>query len=378
MKIGILTLPLHTNYGGILQAYALQTVLERMGHEVVVIDKDRNIHRSVFRQIPTWGKYFLNKFLLRKQVRLYKPERENRERKEREQYTRAFIDKNIHTYLVKRLKKDVPKDFDAIIVGSDQIWRHWYFTMLYNSPIEDAYLKFAERMPLKRIAYAASFGTEDWEYSEVETKECSRLLSMFNAVSVRERSGISLCCEKLGRKGVKQVLDPTMLLTKNDYIHLVSNSITKQCGGNLMCYILDCTDAKIALVQRIAEERRLIPFFTNSHIDDPKAPQQDRIQPPVEQWLRGFVDSKFVITDSFHACVFSILLQKPFIVFGNKKRGMDRFTTLLDSFGLRQNLLLKSSDYRDNYDYSIGGNSLKTLNELKEESISFLKKSLSL
>ena len=64
MRIAILTLPLHTNYGGILQAYALQTVLQRMGHEVTLLDKDRDIRKSLFRQTLSYGKYLLKRYLL--------------------------------------------------------------------------------------------------------------------------------------------------------------------------------------------------------------------------------------------------------------------------------------------------------------------------
>ena len=81
-----------------------------------------------------------------------------------------------------------PNDFDAFIVGSDQVWRRLYMPDIYRE-----YLSFAEGWNVRRISYAASFGTEEWEYSPLETTECRRLLQKFDAVSVREASGVSLC-----------------------------------------------------------------------------------------------------------------------------------------------------------------------------------------
>lgn len=167
MKIGILTLPLHTNYGGILQAYALQTVLERMGHEVVVLNRDRKIYFPKHKQLVLYAKYLIKKYCLGRKLSPYKSaNRKNSEREEREQYTSAFIKKNINTYEIRSLGIDSPKNLDVFVVGSDQVWRHIYFTNIWGSAIENAFLKFCEKETVKRIAYAASFGTEEWEYTE--------------------------------------------------------------------------------------------------------------------------------------------------------------------------------------------------------------------
>ena len=75
------------------------------------------------------------------------------------------------------------------------------------------------------------------------------------------------------------------------------------------------------------------------------APLAERVQPPVEQWLRGFYDAEFVVTDSFHACVFSILFHKPFIVVGNARRGMSRFKSLLSIFALGDRLVMDVTQF---------------------------------
>lgn len=332
MRIAILTLPLNTNYGGILQAYALQTVLQRMGHEVVVADLDQTLRRGAWVQTKEYAKYGVKRFLLHKGAFFMSDRQRNLEREEREQYTRDFIRRHIHTYMVRRLERDFPLDVDAIVVGSDQVWRKPYFCDMYGCGIENAFLAFTEGRDMKRIAYAASFGTDDWEYDEEDTARCRRALARFDAVGVRESSAVDLCARQLGRTDACHVLDPTMLLTKDDYVGLLKGEGLEVIGerGNMMCYILDNSSDKQQLVERIARERGLKPFYANSKTEDFRASRQERIQPPVEQWLRGFMDAEFVVTDSFHACVFAIIFGKPFHVVGNQERGMARIASLLD------------------------------------------------
>ena len=333
MRIAILTLPLHTNYGGILQAFALQTVLERMGHEVVVVDLDQTLRRGAWVQTKEWAKYAVKRYLLRREAFFMSDRQRNLEREEREQHTRAFVRRHIHTCMVRNLTRDFPLDVDAIVVGSDQVWRKPYFCDMYGCGIENAFLAFTEGRDMKRIAYAASFGTDDWEYDEEETARCRRALARFDAVGVREASAVDLCARQLGRNDACHVLDPTMLLTKEDYVGLIKGERLEVIGerderGNMMCYILDNSSDKQQLVERLARERGLTPFYANSKTEDFKASRQERIQPPVEQWLRGFMDAELVVTDSFHACVFAIIFGKPYIAVGNKERGMARFASL--------------------------------------------------
>ena len=113
-----------------------------------------------------------------------------------------------------------------------------------------------------------------------------------------------------------------------------------------MCYILDETQEKTDLINKIAKERDLQPFRVNSKVENISAPLKERIQPPIEQWLRGFYDAELVITDSFHACVFSILFQKPFIMMGNINRGLSRFSSLICMLGLEDKLIMDNHMYK--------------------------------
>lgn len=333
MKIAILTLPLHTNYGGILQAYALQTILERMGHEVCLIERRARPTRLPLWKMPySYGKRII-KNLTGHPYPIFYEQKKDREAPIVAQNTNKFIQKYIKRLVVNEFTDIHPEDFDVIIVGSDQIWRSKYFPK-----IETAYLNFTKDWNIKRIAYAASFGTDEWEYSTKQTQNCRHLISQFIAVSVREESGIDLCHKYLGTNA-KQVLDPTLLLKTEDYISLFKSINVPKSSGNLLGYILDDTPEKISFISHIAKLQGLIPFRVNSKVENKIAPLSERIQPPLEKWLRGFYDAEFVITDSFHACVFSILFHKPFLVIGNKERGMSRFQSLLSMFGLEDRLV---------------------------------------
>ena len=372
MRIGILTLPLRTNYGGILQAYALQTVLERMGHDVCLIEKKRQPLRLPLWKAPlSYGKRII-KNLTGHPYPICFEQKINREEPLVRQNTDKFVNKYIKRRFVDDFSEIGKDDFDAIVVGSDQVWRPKYFI----DGIENAYLTFAKEWNIRRIAYAASFGTDKWEYSSEQTTSCRRLLKNFDAVSVRESSAVTLCREHLG-VDVKRVLDPTMLLSTNDYMKLFDANGTPKSNGNLLCYIIDKTPEKMSFVNKIAQERGLIPFRVNSKVENLIAPLQERIQPPVEQWLRGFYDADFVVTDSFHACVFSILFNKPFFVLGNEKRGLSRFSSLLGMFGM-ENLLVTNKDLNEKQNDIDWARVMSLLAEEKKKAINFLNENLQL
>lgn len=373
MRIGVLTLQLHNNFGGILQAYALQKVLKDFGHNVVLIDKSRYVSLGPwYKKYPIYIKRSINKFIFGKNIIVRADIEQNRFLKTIAKYTEPFIEKYIRRVYTKDFSNIRGKDFDALIVGSDQIWRPKYFF----SKIENAYLDFAREWKIKRIAYAASFGTEEWEYTEEQTNNCAALLKNFNAVSVRESSAVQLCSDNFGVKA-EHVLDPTMLLLKEDYIKLFKDYNATQSDGNLFCYILDEGEEKKSIIDCVAKEKGLKPFYVNSRYEDLDAPLEERIQQPVEKWLRAFYDAEFVITDSFHACVFSIIFNKPFIVYGNKERGLARFNSLLSIFKLEERIVSTEKEALKALSTPVDWNKVNLIHEQwKEKSISFLKDNL--
>lgn len=378
MRIGILTLPLHINYGGIIQAYALQTVLERMGHEVVVYQRDQlEDYRLPFWKYPlSFTKRLFVKLFINKKQEIFVEKKRKIEFPIIRQHTNRFINEHIHVSLIRRLNDIDLSKIDCIIVGSDQIWRPYHVHNLFKSDITDVFLNFAEGWNGKRVAYAVSFGVEEWEYSPKQSKECRRLVKLFDAVSVREKSAIKLCSDYLGIEAA-HVLDPTLLLYAKDYLKLIKIPKEKESKDILFYYILDETIEKKHLVERVAKDRGLNPFST--YTDTKKTINQsveERIIPSLEDWLLGFYTASFVVTDSFHGCVFSIIFGKPFIAIGNIERGYARFLSLLSHFHLENNLLLKPEDYKKECNYRIADNVFEILERSIKGSKAFLIKSL--
>lgn len=340
MKIGILTQPLHANYGGLLQAFALQKYLRDMGHEVLTVDYARK--PRAWLAPYRLARRCVAKFILRRKVALSpKPIQQGVGKN-----TQRFVEENIRT--TKKIwsparKRDFAEyDFDAFVVGSDQTWRP-----AYSPYMPTFFLDFlGEDKKTRRIAYASSFGKDEWEFSPEMTKICATLAKKFHAISVREDSGVSLCENYLG-VSAEHVIDPTMLLSKGDYCEIVERDeirrlLPPQKAKTLFFYDL----------ARTSENRSLADFVASGLGLDVFALMPSResivggygVYPSVGEWLRGFRDAEFVVTDSFHGCVFSIIFNKPFIALGNKSGGMSRFHSLLKMFGLGDRLVLFDGD----------------------------------
>ncbi len=337
MKILILTQPLGHNYGGLLQAYALQKYLEQSGHDVETLD--RRITLNPLENIKALNPDRVKALLQKIKAKILK------EKIPPSKYAPliAFQDNNLKMSPCIRSDKALcdyvtRKQFDAVVVGSDQVWRPRYSPQLSNF-----FLDFLDqtKSPAKRISYAASFGTDAWEFSPKETAQCGALLKKFDSVSVREESGIALCETHFGVKA-RHVVDPTFLIDPEMYRKLI---LSGGKGGKkerqLTSYILDSSAEKKALVTRIAGTLGLAPCFMEPHKEE-KA--EEAPLPKIEEWLEAFSDADFVVTDSFHGCVFCILFNKPFLAIGNQGRGLSRFQSLLSSFGLEDRLLLSLED----------------------------------
>lgn len=364
MRIAILTLPLHTNYGGILQAYALQTVLEGMGHEVMIIDRNRRPGVDIsfiVRLKRLILKYIFNRGIENVQaIERYKIE------KKRNKYIWQFVDKYIKRKEVFGLQQIVHNEFDAIVVGSDQVWRKDFFLNSYPN-VGDAFLAFAKGWVIKRIAYAPSLGNEKWSYTPEETAEIKELLSTFDLITLREKDGVELFRKEL-HITPEQVLDPTLLLTKHDYELLCGNENTIADEGGLFCYVLDYSEKKKKLIEIVSLKTNLKPFVA--------IPEHMKIMIPVQEWIACFSRAKFVVTDSFHGCVFSVIFGKPFIVYENENRGNSRFDTLLDILGLKDRLVNDLDGFDMDQVNSDMSAAQKKVSNLKIKSMDLLRKSL--
>lgn len=342
MKIGILTQPLHTNYGGLLQNYALQQTLIRAGHDVETID-----WKNPDMELTDWFRF--KRFLLLKfggkKYKSLKPLISKKEKSVIQSNTNRFIQSQIrHTKAMTCLEDFEVQArkgmYDAYIVGSDQCWRP-----KYNRFLPAMFLGFLKDSAAKRIAYGASFGTDEWEYTEEMSAICAPLAQKFNLLTVREDSGITLCKEHFGVDAI-QVLDPTLLLTKEDYLHLVESENEPHSSGTLFNYILDPDDKTTDIINHVAhglglKAFQVLPKYQADTLTKEivKGCIDDCVFPSVTAWLRAFIDAEMTIVDSFHGMVFSILFNKPFWVIGNSERGMSRFTSLLKLFNLENRLL---------------------------------------
>ncbi len=379
MKIGILTQPLHDNYGGLLQAYALKEVLQEMGHEVIIINRQKKApfpwrkYASIAKSILIGRRIHPNLFL------------KSAYREEMSRETRNFRSKYIPnlSHLItdnEGMKKLNTMGFDAYIVGSDQCWRP-----RYSPGIRNYFLDFAVNdSRVKRIAYAASFGVSHWEFTDEDTQACKELLQKFDAISVREDSAIELIKDHLGRTDAQHVLDPTMLLSTNQYKEIVDKEKIAPSPGNLKVYVLDKTPEKDNLVKLLESKLQLNAFevLPAKRLNEEKVTKSninDFVFPNPAAWLRGFQDAKFVVADSFHGTAFSILHNIPFIAIGNENRGLSRFQSLLKMFALEDRLVTDINSVNiDNFaEKDIDWERVNdVLEKEREKAVGFLKKGL--
>lgn len=376
MRIGILTLPPHDNYGGILQAYALQTVLERMGHDVVVFNKP--IKKQVLPFPMSFLHYivrFIKKYIFRKtNVYVFKEQKIYKYQKANTLYTYAFVNTHLHNKFIDTLG-DIKDEYDAIIAGSDQVWRKKYFNYSWkNSNTDDAYLAFTNDWNIKRIAYAASFGVDYIELDDTDILKCKEAIQKFKAVSVRERTGVDIC-KKHFNVDAKWVADPTLLLDVSDYLTLAKDSNSLFTGKYILKYALDESEEIYGLAHNLEEQKGYPMKELKTHEKDNLSEISNCTRLPVEEWLYAFAHADYILTDSFHGTVFSILFHKQFTVIANKERGITRFTSLLSMFGLEDRLIYTPNEYKQLPDIDYDKVDIR-LEQRRSEALDFLSKVL--
>lgn len=357
MRIGIITLQLHRNYGGILQNFALQQILKKLGHNPITIDKrpERNYTRFILSSF----KYFVYKLLKIKTSEIFYFEHTTRSK----QFSR-FVNKHIaKTASTSQYTEEILKKYQCefLIVGSDQVWRHAFFT---KEDIKNYFGAFLKSIKIPIASYAASFGIDKWDYETDLTSECKLLASRFSNISTREDSGV-LLCKNLGIDNAIAVLDPTMLLTSEDYCK-VCDMIPRRKDRILFSYLLDYSQENINIVHSIAKEKGLTPVIVQSEF---------HAQLSVEEWLSYYRDCEYVVTDSFHGTVFSILFKKEFNTIINAVRGGDRFYSLLNRVDLTNRIVSSSGTY--NIDNITWDNVFARLENWRKKSIDYIANTVS-
>lgn len=322
-KIGVVTFwTAKGNYGQLLQAYALQRVLREAGHDAFLVRYDyRNNVRDKWRKL--FNPLIVARYLYIKWFK--KPGKED--------MGRAF-DRFLAEHLVcsevfrhQRLNAAAPPA-DAYICGSDQVW---------NGVDANFYLNFTPTGS-RKIAYAASTGGH--AFSDGDIRAVGGWLRDFDFISVRERSGAELC-RKAGRQDAVCVPDPTMLLPASAYRQLA----VKPAAGRkyLLLYMIGWKNNELEMehVRSFAREKGLEVIFVSNQASGGSCPQE---YPTIPEWL-GLVDgAEYVITNSFHGTVFSILFNKRFSVVLLSGRTIvramnERIDTLLRLTGLEGRVL---------------------------------------
>lgn len=333
-KLGILTFhyPENKNYGAILQSYALLKLYEKIGLEAYLLD-----YRPYSKTLKNILKdIFLNSFeakgfkeYVKKYLKIYKIDFEN--------------------------KKELNNTFNIFSVGSDQVWRERNL----KEKILTYFFDFVDDNK-KKIAYAASFGVDYWEGDEKLTEEVKPLIKRFDYISVREESGIGICKNTFGVDNVVCVLDPTLMIDREDYQIILDDWQDKShLKKKYIAYmLLDDTE-------QLRNGSKKIANYLGAEINYIKGKSFNilgktiTLYNKVSQWLTYLKDAELVITDSFHCTVFSIIFHKKFVVVANPTRGIARLETLLEKVGLENRfftnidnvleseILDKDIDYRE-------------------------------
>lgn len=330
MRIGILTQPLGRNYGGMLQNWALQQVLLRLGHQPRTIIYYTMPWREWIEQVlRCWAHKALR---TRGRHVVHMPHYDRIPHRLMRQFNRHIRCYDQRIYLDRYNPGLDP--FDAYVVGSDQVWRPQYNNKF--GAFAGMFCDFiSPSQPKPHIAYAASFGTDEWEYTPAQEAVARGLVQGFDAVSVREASGVELCREHFGIEAV-HVLDPTLLLRPADYRRLSGTREPAGPTGRCGIYILDLTDEKRRRAEAVCRRLGLEPFYFGR--PDPADTSRHRAYPRVEEWLAAYDRCDYIVTDSFHGAAFAVNYRRPFTVIVNAARGASRFGSLLSDFRLESRM----------------------------------------
>ena len=333
MKIGTITFHCSYNFGSALQTYALKKHLTDLGHEVHVIDYRSNDFNNykIFRRSGL-KTYIADLLFLFGNLR---------RRDSFRSFWRDHFDMTERTYAGASAEQELSKDlknYDAFICGSDQIWN----LDCTQGPVPPFFLSFASGES-RKIAYAPSLSHakfEDRNFTSEDRKRIGSWLSRFDSISVREIS-VAGQFQQLTEKKIVETLDPTLLLDLQEYRSVHAPRLVKGLNADkyIFAYTLWPDADMIRYLDKLASERDLTIVYYS------KKPIRYKSR-SVNVWGIGPADfltlidkADCVVSNSFHATVFSILYGKPFLTFGTEKSS-SRMQTLLAKLGLSKEHLL--------------------------------------
>lgn len=334
MKIDVITLHRAQNYGSVLQTLALQEKLKQLGHEVTILDyyPERYTNSGLLKRLKGKSDKFKNPLLLLAAKILIYPSY-LKKTYIFNSFLKNYLNLSVETFATNGEAKHIMWNADAFCTGSDQVWNsHW------NEGIEKAlFLDFVPKGKLV-FSYASSIGLSELPQNEIE--DTKALLQKYEYISVREDSGVRIIRE-LGRNDVVQCLDPTLLLTKEEWNRYVDKHEKKSD------YILTYNLHHDTRIDRYAEElsRKYHLSVWNISYNWHDVVRRGHLCwcPPVERFLWLIKNARYVIADSFHATVFSIIFERQFVTI-TPDIASSRISSLLGMLGLEEHNLNDFSD----------------------------------
>ena len=383
MRIGIVTFwQSDDNYGQQLQCWALQCYLKRLGHEPFLI---RYLYKeSVWRKwlkimVKTAFIYPLLGWWRHRDIRRMEAvNRVKNEVRSFEEFRNKHIDQSRRIYgTLTELRQDPPAA-DVYIAGSDQIWNPM---LLRRKDGRAFWLDFGEDR-VRRVAYAASYGVD--KCPQGLQKELSRRLYRFDALSVREESGVSIC--RASGKEATHVLDPTLLLSMDDYLSLLED-IPVRPSPYIYIYSINISskeDIRWSELRGFSKIGGLSLLVTPASGYLPGRELFEGVEysyAAIPEWLSLIRHAGLVVTTSFHGVVFCILFHKRFVYFplsGTYAKGNSRVLNLLSNLSLSDCIWKAPGDFKRIYHLSIDWDRVEELlAPLRDKSVSFLKQVLS-
>jgi hypothetical protein len=331
MKIGIVTFwRSEDNYGQQLQCYALQTFLKQQGHDAFLI-KDIPCRKKMSQKIIHLYSNFSIKQVFFSLRYIWYNWLSNRINKRHDRNFTKFREQHIVStekeYTFEMLKENPPLA-DIYICGSDQIWNAKDISPIY-------FLNFGDKN-VKRISYAPSFGSIK-NAGNYYFKQISKWLEHFDVITVREQCGIEIC-KKAGREDAVCVIDPTLLLSKLDYMQL-AEPVNTQNKKYLLLYLLgNNTCINIATIYEFAKKEGLEVVYVASQ---GRVDKYLKTYPNIGQWLFLINNAEYVITNSYHGAIFSIIMNRQFLVLplkGKQSEMNERLFTLLNNYKMNDRL----------------------------------------
>lgn len=379
MKIGIITFwQTQDNYGQVLQCYALQKYLISIGHDAYLIRYTHNQPKPILREKL---KRLIKIYPVIKKIQVIVKKIFTKSEDQNIFFQRFFDDfRNQYikqSAIIYRNLTDLqsnPPDADCYIVGSDQVW-----AQLFNSINDEIFFLNFGNITTKRISYAASFAMD--YYPNKLLPKLAKNLHRFNAISVREKTGIRIC--KDAGYDAKLVLDPTLILKMHDYTPFIKKITPKK--DYVYVYILNINSPEEIYWDKLkglfhAKNYEIIATTASGYNNISFTLSEAKYEyPTIEYWLSLIYNSSLVITTSFHGVAFSICFNKPFCFFPLKKYAFsnNRIFDLLNELGLLSRVINRLDDLGPTIDAPIRWDVVnQKLEFLRKKSQLFLSENL--